>query len=86
MRNDLRHCAQYHSAVDASLGDAILIGVSHIEQLAPIMLASRKGPLPEAVIEAFEVANEIIRMKSEYYFRYPYPKDDWHSRFQATST
>ena len=73
---------QHHSAVDASLGDAILIGVSRIEQLDPIMLASKKGPLPFAVAEAFEAANDLIKMKSEYYLQYPYPKEGspWHSR------
>ncbi len=73
---------QHHSAVDASLGDAILIGVSRIEQLEPIMRASKQGPLPDAVIEAFEVANDIVKMKSEYYLQYPYPKEGspWRSR------
>jgi aflatoxin B1 aldehyde reductase len=73
---------QYHSAVDGSLGDAVLIGVSRLEQLDSIMLASKKGPLPEAVVEAFEAANELIRMKSEYYLQYPYPKEGspWRSR------
>lgn len=45
---------QYHSAADGSLGDAVLIGVSRIEQLAAIMNASRQGPLPEAVVQACE--------------------------------
>ena len=73
---------QHHSAVDASLGDAILIGVSRIEQLEPIMRASKQGPLPDAVVEAFEVANDIVKMKSEYYLQYPYPKEGspWRSR------
>jgi len=73
---------QHHSAVDATLGDAVLIGVSRIEQLEPIMLASKSGPLPAAVIDAFEVANGLIRMKSEYYLQYPYPKEGspWRSR------
>ena len=73
---------QHHSAVDAALGDAVLIGVSRIEQLEPIMRASKKGPLPEAVVEAFEAANDIVKMKSEYYLQYPYPKEGspWRSR------
>ena len=73
---------QYHSAVDGALGDAVLIGVSRIEQLEPIMLASKKGPLPDTVVEAFEVANDIVKMKSEYYLQYPYPKEGspWRSR------
>jgi aflatoxin B1 aldehyde reductase len=73
---------QYHSAVDGSLGDAVLIGVSRIDQLDAIMLASKNGPLPLAVVEAFEKANDIIKMKSEYYLQYPYPKEGspWKSR------
>ena len=73
---------QHHSAVDAALGDAVLIGVSRIEQLEPIMRASKQGPLPDAVVEAFEAANDIVKMKSEYYLQYPYPKEGspWRSR------
>jgi aflatoxin B1 aldehyde reductase len=76
---------QHHSAVDASLGDAVLIGVSRLEQLEPIMAASKQGPLPAEVVEAFEVANDIIKMKSEYYLQYPYPKEGspWPSRLQG---
>lgn len=73
---------QHHSAVDGSLGDAILIGVSRLEQLEPVMLAAKNGPLPEPLIEAFETANDHVKMKSEYYLQYPYPKEGspWRSR------
>jgi len=73
---------QHHSAADGSLGDAVLIGVSRIEQLAPIMDASDKGPLPDPVVEAFEIASDFVRMKSEYYLQYPYPKEGspWNNR------
>ena len=66
---------QHHSAVQAKHGDAVLIGVSRLEQLDPIMEASKRGPLPEGVVEAFERANGFIKMKSEYYLQYPYPKE-----------
>lgn len=74
---------QHHCAVDGSLGDAVLIGVSRLEQLAPIMEASQNGPLPAEVVEAFETASEFVRMKSEYYLQYPYPKEGspWRARF-----
>ena len=74
---------QHHSAVDASLGDAVLIGVSRIEQLEPVMTASQGGPLPDAVVEAFEAANDCVKMKSEYYMQYPYPTQGspWRSRY-----
>lgn len=73
---------QYHSAANGRLGDAVLIGVSRIEQLAPIMQASKNGPLPEDVVHAFEVANEQVKMKSEYYLQFPYPTEGspWNSR------
>jgi aflatoxin B1 aldehyde reductase len=76
---------QYHSAVDGSLGDAVLIGVSRIEQLDVIMSAAKNGPLPASVVDAFEVAHDLIRMKSEYYLQYPYPKEGspWRSRLQV---
>eukprot|EP01047_Picozoa_sp_COSAG01_P022509 COSAG01_NODE_1338_length_10666_cov_79.971231_11_plen_188_part_00 len=66
---------QHHSAVDATRGDSVLIGVSRIAQLEPIMLASKRGPLPEAVVEAFDRAHDCVKMKSEYYLQYPYPKE-----------
>jgi hypothetical protein len=49
------------------------------------MAASKQGPLPAEVVEAFEVANDIIKMKSEYYLQYPYPKEGspWRSRLQG---
>ena len=66
---------QHHSAIEGELGDAVLIGVSRLEQLEPIMRASSNGPLPDSVAQAFEKANEFVRMKSEYYLQYPYPKE-----------
>ena len=73
---------QNHSAVDASLGDTVLMGVSRLEQLEPMMLASQRGPLPEPVVAAFEQAHALVDMKSEYYLQYPYPKEGspWRSR------
>ena len=52
--------------------------------MAPIMRAAKQGPLPTAVVEAFEAANDIVKMKSEYYLQYPYPKEGspWRSRFR----
>ena len=74
---------QHHSAVDAAEGDAILIGVSRLAQVEPIMTAAQGGPLPPPVVDAFEVANEHVKMRSEYYLQYPYPTEGspWRSRF-----
>ncbi|MFN0029716.1 MAG: aldo/keto reductase [Acidimicrobiales bacterium] len=73
---------QHHSAADAALGDAILIGVSRVEQLDPIMAAAGNGPLPDDVVDAFETANDHVKMRSEYYLQYPYPKEGspWRAR------
>ena len=76
---------QHHSAVDGSLGDAVLIGVSRVEQLEPIMTAARSGPLPDEAVMAFERASEHVKMKSEYYLQYPYPKEGspWRQRLPS---
>ena len=73
---------RYHSAADGALGDAILVGVSRLEQLTPIMDAMDQGPLPISVVEAFEIAGDFVKMKSEYYLQYPYPKQGspWENR------
>ena len=73
---------QNHSAADGNLGDAVLIGVSRIEQLKPIMDAADNGPLPDTVVASFERAAEFVKMKSEYYLQYPYPKEGspWQNR------
>ena len=75
-------CTQNHSAADGNLGDAVLIGVSRIEQLKPIMDAADNGPLPDTVVASFERAAEFVKMKSEYYLQYPYPKEGspWQNR------
>ena len=73
---------QHHSAADATLGDRVLIGVSRLDQLDPIMTAAKQGPLPQNVVAAFEVANDCVKMRSEYYLQYPYPKEGspWRNR------
>ena len=75
---------QHHSAVDGSLGDAVLMGVSRIEQLEPMMTAAHGGPLPHEVVAAFDEANDHVKMRSEYYLQYPYPKEGspWRARLQ----
>ena len=32
-------------------------------------------PLCGSVVAAFEKANDLVEMKSEYYLQYPYPKE-----------
>ena len=61
---------QHHSVLDASCGDAMLLGVSRIEQLAPVMDAATKGPLPKAVVDAYQQAHAQVSIKGEYYLQY----------------
>ena len=46
------------------------------------MDAMDQGPLPISVVEAFEIAGDFVKMKSEYYLQYPYPKQGspWENR------
>ena len=46
------------------------------------MAASKNGPLPSQVAEAFETAKDFVKMKSECYLQYPYPKEGspWRAR------
>jgi aflatoxin B1 aldehyde reductase len=58
----------HHSALDAALGDKIIVGVSSLEQLEQNM-AARGGPLPEAVREAVEAAYELVKGREYHYGR-----------------
>lgn len=44
----------YHSALDPSLGDAIIIGASKVEQLEENLDIIAAGPLPDEVAQAVE--------------------------------
>lgn len=58
----------YHSMLDDSRGDAILIGASKIEHLIQNMEAVRQGALPKEVVEAFELAWQLTKGDSPEYF------------------
>lgn len=49
---------QYHSALDAALGDAMVIAASSATQLEDTLVGLEKGPLPEDVVAAIEQAWE----------------------------
>ncbi len=59
-----------HSCMNASLGDAILLGASRIEQMAQNMNAAQKGILPQSVCDAMDAAWEIARADSPAYFKF----------------
>ena len=58
----------YHSMLNGERGDAILIGASKLNHLLQNMETVKAGPLPAAVVEAFEQAWDITRGDSPEYF------------------
>lgn len=58
----------YHSALDNTRGDAVIIGASRISQLEQNLLAVEKGVLPDAVVRAFEEAWAVSKSDSPEYF------------------
>ncbi|XCP85358.1 aldo/keto reductase [Roseburia hominis] len=58
----------YHSMLDEKRGDAILIGASKLNHLLQNMETVKAGPLPENVVDAFEMAWEITKGDSPEYF------------------
>lgn len=44
----------YHSAIDATRGDAMIVGASTTQQLENTLLACKKGPLPQGVVDGME--------------------------------
>ena len=59
-----------HSSMDASKGDGILLGASRIEQMEQNMAAAKKGPLPQAILDAMDAAWEIAKPDSPAYFKF----------------
>ena len=58
----------YHSMLRGDRGDAILIGASKPGHLKQNMSAVQAGPLPEAVVAAFEQAWQVSKADSPEYF------------------
>ncbi|MBR2760489.1 MAG: aldo/keto reductase [Solobacterium sp.] len=58
----------YHSMLDETRGDAILIGASNLNHLIENMNAVKVGPLPEDIADAFEEAWNLCRGESREYF------------------
>ncbi|KAJ3043160.1 hypothetical protein HDV00_005776 [Rhizophlyctis rosea] len=51
----------YHSAVDASKGDAIIVGASKLEQLQQTVDGLKKGPLPKEIVARVEKVWELVK-------------------------
>ena len=60
----------YHSMLNMSRGDAIIIGVSKISQLSQNIAAVENGKLPDEIVEAFENAWETTKADAPEYFRF----------------
>ncbi|MDO5139196.1 MAG: aldo/keto reductase, partial [Oscillospiraceae bacterium] len=58
----------FHSMLDGSRGDAILIGASKLGHLQQNMDTLKAGPLPEEMVQAFEQAWTITKADSPEYF------------------
>ena len=60
----------YHSMLKSQNGDAIIIGVSNINQLKENINALNAGQLPDEIVCAFEEAWKICQNDAPEYFRY----------------
>jgi aflatoxin B1 aldehyde reductase len=58
----------YHSMLDASRGDAVIIGASKLTHLQQNIKAVKAGPLEEGLVSAFETARGIAGKDSPEYF------------------
>ncbi|KAJ3097110.1 hypothetical protein HDU96_000502, partial [Phlyctochytrium bullatum] len=59
----------HHSMLDQAKGDGVIIGVSSLEQAVQNLGACEEGPLPEDVVEAFNVACEKTKAIAPTYYR-----------------
>ena len=60
----------YHSQLDASKDDGILLGASRIEQMNQNMNAAAAGRLPMSITEAMDSAWEVAKPDSPNYFKF----------------
>ena len=60
----------FHSSMDASKEDGILLGASRQEQMTQNMAATEKGELPGTITEAMDAAWEIAKPDSPAYFKF----------------
>ena len=58
----------FHSMLNGSRGDAILIGASKLGHLQQNMDTLKAGPLPEEMVQAFEQAWAVTKADSPEYF------------------
>jgi len=60
----------FHSLLDKSEGDGMIIGASNRDQLKQNLFAVKKGPLPETIVSAFTAAWEDTKSECPSYFQF----------------
>ncbi|XP_074162180.1 aflatoxin B1 aldehyde reductase member 4-like [Sminthopsis crassicaudata] len=59
----------HHSQLQGGRGDAVILGMSNLEQLQQNLAASEEGPLKPEVVKAFEQAWHLVAHECPNYFR-----------------
>ncbi|XP_038319825.1 aflatoxin B1 aldehyde reductase member 2 isoform X2 [Canis lupus familiaris] len=59
----------HHSQLQGARGDAVILGMSSVEQLAQNLAATEEGPLAPAVVQAFDQAWHLVAHECPNYFR-----------------
>ncbi|XP_045860674.1 aflatoxin B1 aldehyde reductase member 2 isoform X2 [Meles meles] len=59
----------HHSRLQGAHGDAVILGMSSVEQLAQNLAATEEGPLEPAVVQAFDRAWHLVAHECPNYFR-----------------
>ncbi|XP_062889254.1 aflatoxin B1 aldehyde reductase member 3 [Mobula hypostoma] len=59
----------HHSNLQGDLGDAVIVGISTMEQLQQNLFATEEGPLDSTVVEAFNEAWKLVAHDCPNYFR-----------------
>ncbi|XP_021539762.1 aflatoxin B1 aldehyde reductase member 2 isoform X1 [Neomonachus schauinslandi] len=59
----------HHSQLQGAHGDAVILGMSSVEQLTQNLAATEEGPLEPAVVQAFDRAWHLVAHECPNYFR-----------------
>ncbi|KAB0336655.1 hypothetical protein FD754_025588, partial [Muntiacus muntjak] len=59
----------HHSQLQGTHGDAVILGMSSLEQLEENLAATEEGPLEPAVVQAFDQAWRLVAHDCPNYFR-----------------
>uniref|UniRef100_A0A2I3TEI0 Aldo-keto reductase family 7 member A3 n=1 Tax=Pan troglodytes TaxID=9598 RepID=A0A2I3TEI0_PANTR len=59
----------HHSQLQGAHGDAVILGMSSLEQLEQNLAAAEEGPLEPAVVDAFNEAWHLVAHECPNYFR-----------------